>query len=136
MPLLQDDLPTQTSPLGAAEAAPSAPCPPLPPDLHYVVDDMPGISRKRLRGRFAYFLPGGERIRDPDEIQRINRLAIPPAYTDVWICPDPQGRREIRDSTKYERMLAFGQALPRLRSRLEKHQRCPACRARRSWRWW
>ena len=145
MPLLQDDLPTQASPLGAAEAAPSAPCPPLPPDLHYVVDDMPGISRKRLRGRFAYFLPRGERIRDPDEIQRINRLAIPPAYTDVWICPDPQGHlqatgrdargrkqyryhprwREIRDSTKYERMLAFGQALPRLRSRLENHLALP-----------
>ncbi|MHB0763855.1 DNA topoisomerase IB [Stutzerimonas sp. NM35] len=145
MLLLQDDLraapPSQTPSSESGDAASSASCPTLPSDLSYVDDGEAGISRKLLRGKFAYFLPSGKRIRDPDEIQRINKLAIPPAYKDVWICPDPQGHlqatgrdargrkqyryhprwREIRDSNKYERMLEFGQALPRLRSRLEKH---------------
>lgn len=116
-------------------------CPALPPDLHYVDDSQPGIRRKQQRGKFVYFEPSGERIREEDEIRRINKLAIPPAYRDVWICPDPQGHlqatgrdargrkqyryharwREIRDSDKYERMLEFGEALPKLRSNLEKH---------------
>lgn len=116
-------------------------CPPLPVDLHYVDDSSPGISRRVLRGKFAYFLPTGERIRDAAEITRINKLVIPPAYRDVWICPDPRGHmqatgrdargrkqyryhprwREIRDSNKYERILAFGAALPRLRARMEQH---------------
>lgn len=116
-------------------------CPPLPADLHYVDDRSPGISRRVIRKKFAYFLPNGERIRDAEEISRINKLAIPPAYTDVWICPDPQGHmqatgrdargrkqyryhprwREIRDSNKYERILAFGAALPGLRARLEDY---------------
>lgn len=116
-------------------------CPSLPADLHYVDDSSPGISRRVLRGKFAYFLPTGERIRDAAEIERINKLAIPPAYKNVWICPDPLGHmqatardtrgrkqyryhsrwREIRDCNKYERILAFGAALPRLRSRLEQH---------------
>lgn len=140
------------APLGSAEGVRPVPadeqldtgtalCPPLPADLHYVDDRSPGISRRVLRGKFAYFLPSGERIRDPAEISRINKLAIPPAYIDVWICPDPQGHmqatgrdargrkqyryhvrwREIRDSDKYERILAFGAALPRLRARLEQH---------------
>ncbi|MCQ4297374.1 DNA topoisomerase IB [Pseudomonas stutzeri] len=120
-------------------------CPTLPPDLHYVDDSQPGIRRKRLRGTFAYFEPNGERIRDDEAIQRINKLAIPPAYRDVWICPDPQGHlqatgrdargrkqyryhtrwREIRDSDKYERMLEFGEALPKLRGNLEKHLALP-----------
>lgn len=116
-------------------------CPTLPPDLHYVDDSQPGISRKVQRGKFVYFEPNGERIRNEDEIRRINKLVIPPAYRDVWICPDPQGHlqatgrdargrkqyryhtrwREIRDSDKYERMLEFGEALPDLRRNLEKH---------------
>src|SRR3546814_503792 len=116
-------------------------CPTLPPDLHYVDDSQPGIRRRRLRGKFVYFEPNGERIRDEAEIRRINKLAIPPAYRDVWICPDAQGHlqatgrdargrkqyryhtrwREIRDSDKYERMLEFGEALPKLRRDLEKH---------------
>ncbi len=116
-------------------------CPSLPADLHYVDDRSPGISRRILRGRFVYFLPTGERIRDIADISRINKLAIPPAYTDVWICPDPHGHmqatgrdargrkqyryhsrwREIRDSNKYERLLAFGAALPKLRAHLERH---------------
>lgn len=116
-------------------------CPDLPPDLHYVDDSGPGIVRKKVRGKFAYFLPSGERIQNETEISRINKLAIPPAYTDVWICPDPQGHmqatgrdargrkqyryhsrwREIRDCNKYDRLIAFGAALPKMRERLEQH---------------
>lgn len=116
-------------------------CPTLPPDLHYVDDTQPGIRRRIVRGKFAYFDPQGERIRDQDEIDRINKLVIPPAYRDVWICADPQGHlqatgrdargrkqyryhprwREIRDADKYDRMLEFGQALPRLRAQIETH---------------
>ncbi|AMS18263.1 DNA topoisomerase [Pseudomonas chlororaphis] len=111
----------------------------LPPDLHYVDDTQPGISRKKVRGTFVYFDPQGQRIRAPDEIQRINALAVPPAYTQVWICADPRGHlqatgrdargrkqyryhprwREVRDADKYSRLLEFGSALPRLRQRLE-----------------
>ncbi|WP_053157519.1 DNA topoisomerase IB [Pseudomonas sp. Pf153] len=111
----------------------------LPPDLHYVDDTGPGITRKKLRGKFCYFDPQGQRITDAAAIQRINALAVPPAYTDVWICPDPRGHlqatgrdargrkqyryharwREVRDADKYSRMLEFGRALPRLRKRLE-----------------
>lgn len=114
--------------------------PELPADLHYVDDHGPGISRRKLRGNFAYFLPTGERIRDAQEIARINKLAIPPAYSEVWICPDPQGHiqatgrdargrkqyryhsrwREIRDGNKYERVLSFGSALPRMRECLQQ----------------
>ncbi len=120
-------------------------CPDLPDDLHYVDDSQPGIRRKLQRGKFVYFGPNGERIRDDAAIQRINKLVIPPAYRDVWICPDPQGHlqatgrdargrkqyryhsrwREIRDGNKYDRMLQFGEALPKLRQKLEKHLAAP-----------
>src|SRR3546814_20900530 len=63
-------------------------CPTLPPDLHYVDDSQPGIRRRRLRGKFVYFEPTGERIRDEEEIRRINKLAIPPASCYVWIRSD------------------------------------------------
>ncbi|TDV50068.1 DNA topoisomerase-1 [Pseudomonas graminis] len=111
----------------------------LPKDLHYVDDSQPGFTRKILRGKFAYFDTDGQRMRDEDEIKRINALVIPPAYTDVWICADRQGHlqatgrdargrkqyryhprwREIRDENKYSRMIAFGQALPKVRKQLE-----------------
>ena len=111
----------------------------LPPDLHYVDDSQPGIRRKKLRGKFCYFDADGQRIKDPDEIKRINALAVPPAYSDVWICADPRGHlqatgrdargrkqyryharwREVRDADKYSRMLEFGGALPKLRRQLE-----------------
>lgn len=111
----------------------------LPADLHYVDDTSPGITRRKLRGKFCYFDPQGQRITDAAEIQRINALAVPPAYTDVWICTDPRGHlqatgrdargrkqyryharwREVRDADKYSRMLEFGRTLPRLRKRLE-----------------
>ena len=111
----------------------------LPSDLHYVDDTQPGITRKKLRGKFSYFEPSGQRITDPDEIKRINALAVPPAYTDVWICADPRGHlqatgrdargrkqyryharwREVRDADKYSRLREFGLALPKLRKQLE-----------------
>ena len=111
----------------------------LPSDLHYVDDTRPGITRKKLRGKFCYFDPHGQRIVDPDEVKRLNALAVPPAYTDVWICADPRGHlqatgrdargrkqyryhprwREVRDADKYSRLREFGMALPKLRKRLE-----------------
>ena len=111
----------------------------LPSDLHYVDDTQPGITRKKLRDKFCYYDPAGQRITDQDEINRINALAVPPAYTDVWICADPCGHlqatgrdargrkqyryhprwREVRDADKYSRLRDFGLALPKLRQRLE-----------------
>ncbi|MBZ9781821.1 DNA topoisomerase IB [Pseudomonas sp. REP124] len=111
----------------------------LPPDLHYVDDTLPGITRKKLRGKFQYFDPAGQRITDQQEVQRINALAVPPAYADVWICADPRGHlqatgrdargrkqyryhprwREVRDGDKYSRLRDFGLALPKLRKKLE-----------------
>jgi len=57
--------------------------------LVFVCDDMPGISRRRLRGKWAYFSPNGERIKDPAEVQRLNAIALPPAYSDAWFAPAP-----------------------------------------------
>jgi DNA topoisomerase-1 len=111
----------------------------LPSDLHYVEDTQAGLSRKILRGKFVYFDAQGQRIKDEAEIKRINALVIPPAYTDVWICADPQGHlqatgrdargrkqyryhprwREVRDQNKYSRMVQFGLALPKVRKKIE-----------------
>jgi DNA topoisomerase-1 len=107
--------------------------------LRYVIDQMPGIRRIARGKHFAYIAPDGEEITDEDELRRIKSLAVPPAYTDVWICPianghlqatgrDARGRkqyryhkrfREIRDENKYGRMIAFAQALPKVRERIE-----------------
>jgi DNA topoisomerase-1 len=106
--------------------------------LRYVTDTGPGIRRRRAGKHFSYIGVDGRPIRDPNELKRIKALAIPPAWTDVWISPitrghlqatgrDARGRkqyryhqrwREVRDETKYYRMLAFGQALPRIRQRV------------------
>ncbi|QHB28635.1 hypothetical protein TCK1_3289 [Pseudomonas monteilii] len=114
---------------------------PLPRTLHYVDDSQPGLTRRRWRDRFIYLDTDGQRVRDSETLARIASLVIPPAYTDVWICPDPQGHlqatgrdargrkqyryhtqwRELRDQHKYGRMLAFAQALPELRAQLESH---------------
>ena len=116
-----------------------APTAVLPPDLHYVDDTQPGITRKKQRGQFCYFDPAGRRINDQDQVKRIDALAIPPAYRDVWICADPRGHvqatgrdargrkqyryharwREVRDASKFSRLHSFGQALPKLRKQLE-----------------
>ncbi len=107
--------------------------------LRYVSDEMPGIHRTSRGKTFHYVGADGKPITDEAELQRIKSLAVPPAYTDVWICPianghlqatgrDARGRkqyryhkrfREIRDETKYERMIAFAEALPKMRKRIE-----------------
>lgn len=113
--------------------------------LRYVTDRTPGIRRERAGGSFRYYAPGGREITGEAELRRIRSLAIPPAYTGVWICPDPRGHiqatgrdakgrkqyryhprwREVRDETKYHRTIAFGQALPRIRARVEEDLRRP-----------
>lgn len=109
--------------------------------LVYVSDDMPGITRRKQGKSFSYRHPGGRLLRDDSALRRIRGLAIPPAYTEVWICPDPRGhlqatgrdarRRKqyryhpdwatVRGDGKFDRVIAFGEALPRLRRRLRKH---------------
>jgi DNA topoisomerase-1 len=110
----------------------------VPPGLVYVSDDRPGIRRIRKGDGFAYRGHDGKTIRNAAELQRIRKLAIPPAYEDVWICPNPRGHlqatgrdargrkqyryhpdwRLARDADKFERMLEFGAALPRIRRRV------------------
>jgi len=106
--------------------------------LRYVSDTSPGIRRRRVGKHFSYIGLDGKPIHDQQELQRIRGLAIPPAWTDVWICSNPRGHiqasgrdargrkqyryhsawRKIRDETKYDRLIAFGQALPRIRERV------------------
>jgi len=108
--------------------------------LRYVSDRGKGIRRARNKDGFDYFAPDGSRITDPDELARIRKLTIPPAYEDVWICPyanghlqatgrDTRGRkqyryhpkwREVRDEAKYGKMLLFGKVLPTIREQVEK----------------
>jgi DNA topoisomerase-1 len=108
--------------------------------LRYVSDEQPGFSRQRNGEEFKYFDAKGKPIRDEQRLLRIKRLAIPPAWNDVWICPsanghiqatgrDVRGRkqyryherwREIRDENKYDRMIVFGKALPKIRRRVQK----------------
>ena len=108
--------------------------------LRYVTDTIPGIRRKRVGKNFSYIGVDGKPIHDPEELRRIKALAIPPAYTHVWICPDPRGHiqatgrdakgrkqyryhprwRAVRDETKYGRMIAFGQALHLIRERTDR----------------
>jgi DNA topoisomerase-1 len=114
--------------------------------LRYVSDASPGITRHRLpSGDFAYRDAKGRPVSDEAQLARIRKLAVPPAYTDVWICPranghiqatgrDARGRkqyryhpawREVRDATKYEHVVAFAEALPALRETLKKHMALP-----------
>ena len=113
--------------------------------LRYVSDAMPGIRRKRAGKYFSYVGVDGKPIHDPEELRRIKSLAIPPAWTDVWICPVPDGHiqatardakgrkqyryhprwREVRDETKFSRMIAFGQALSALRERVDQDLKLP-----------
>jgi DNA topoisomerase-1 len=108
--------------------------------LRYVTDDEPGIRRVRRGKGFSYVDPQGRTVKDPKELARIKALAIPPAWTDLWICPranghlqatgrDAKGRkqyryhadwRSVRDETKFGRMIAFGEALPKIRERVER----------------
>jgi DNA topoisomerase-1 len=131
--LLEPDADVQTivDPRDAAESA----------GLIYVSDEERGIRRKRAGKGFTYVKPNGEPVRDAATLERIRKLAIPPAYTDVWICPkanghiqatgrDAKGRkqyryhpqfREVRESTKYEHMMEFARALPTVRTTLAEH---------------
>ncbi len=74
--------------------------------LVYVSDAMPGIRRIRRRKTFSYLFPGGRKVTDAAEVDRIARLAVPPAYENVWICPDPRGHlqatgRDARGRKQY-----------------------------------
>jgi DNA topoisomerase I len=102
--------------------------------LRYVTDDTPGITRKRAGKSFNYVDTNGKRITDADTLARIGALVIPPAWTEVWICPDENGHlqatgrdargrkqhryhpkyRAVRDEAKYERMIDFAKALPKI----------------------
>jgi len=109
------------------------------PKLRFVDDTAPGITRRRVRsGKWAYFMPDGTRITDRDEIDRLNRIALPPAYGNCWYCPQPDGHllavgfdargrkqyryhpdwREEREARKFDLCPQFGLALPALRKRV------------------
>ena len=109
-------------------------------DLVYVTDDEPGISRRRFGKGFAYYLPGGKKIGPGRHRDRIDALAVPPAYEDVWICVNPlghlqatgrddRGRKqyryhdrwaEVRDRAKFAKLRLFGDRLPSIRRRVRK----------------
>src|SRR2546423_823636 len=113
--------------------------------LRYVSDDRPGLRRLRWGKGFRYLDPDGRPVKDTETLRRIHSLATPPAWTDVWICPLPNGHlqatgrddrgrkqyryhprwRQVRDATKYDRAVAFGQALPLIRERTEEHLKLP-----------
>ena len=113
--------------------------------LRYVSDDHPGIRRKRAGTGWSYAGLDGRPIRDRETLRRIRALAIPPAWTDVWICADSHGHLQatgrdargrkqyryhkrwhaVRDETKYGRMILFGRTLPRIRSRVDKDLSLP-----------
>ncbi|MBL0405829.1 DNA topoisomerase IB [Microvirga aerilata] len=131
--MLLDQTPTENivDPRDAAETA----------GLLYVSDEEPGIRRRKSGKGFTYTGPGGKKIDDKATLDRIKSLAIPPAYTDVWICAranghiqatgrDAKGRkqyryhpafREVRESTKYEHMLEFAKSLPAIRKTIDEH---------------
>jgi DNA topoisomerase I len=122
----------ETDPEAAAAAAKAA-------GLRYVTDSVPGIARRRAGKSFSYRDPDGNPITAPEVLARLRALAIPPAWTDVWICPDPRGHiqatgrdargrkqyryhnewRSIRDAHKFDRVLIFARALPQIRARVE-----------------
>jgi DNA topoisomerase-1 len=111
--------------------------------LRYVSSDDPGFARRRRAGGFTYLQPSGDRVTDPLTLDRIRKLVIPPAWTDVWICPianghlqatgrDARGRKQYRyhtrfrirrDADKFARIVRFGQRLPRIRRRVSRDLR-------------
>lgn len=119
--------------------------------LRYVSDVRPGLSRVKNGKSFTYRDQSGMRLTDKATLNRIRHLAIPPAWTDVWICPnarghiqavgrDARGRKQYRyhpdwvatrDSSKFDRMIEFGKTLPKLRACTDGHlRRAPLCRER------
>jgi len=134
----------KTSPLPAIDALEIVQDPHTTADiagLNYVSDDEAGFSRKKAGKSFAYYDLNGRVITDLTDIKRINALAIPPAYKNVWICSDPNGHiqatgfdergrkqyryhprwRQARDETKFARTIAFAAALPSIRATTRKH---------------
>jgi DNA topoisomerase-1 len=130
----------------AADAPPTdAPAAAKAAGLRYVSDDKPGITRQPGPDGFRYFDADGAQISDEATLARIRSLAIPPAWTDVWICKSANGHlqatgrdakqrkqyryhpswREVRDEVKYERMLKFGNALPAIRQQVDAALRLP-----------
>ena len=113
--------------------------------LRHVSDEKPGLRRERSGKNFRYRDADGKMVRDRETLGRIKSLVIPPAWTNVWICPDPNGHlqatgrddrgrkqfryhprwREIRDETKYARMIAFAKTLPKIRRRVKKDMSLP-----------
>jgi DNA topoisomerase-1 len=113
--------------------------------LDYVSDEQPGIARRRRGRGFSYHRADGRLVRSPAELERIRKLAVPPAWTDVWICANPCGHlqatgrdakgrkqyryherwREVRDENKFNLLASFGQGLPALRDRLDGELRVP-----------
>lgn len=108
--------------------------------LRYVSDNDPGLSRRRRGTGFQYLSPTRRPVRDKKVLKRIAALVIPPAWTDVWICVDPDGHiqatgldarrrkqyryhprwRQVRDAAKYDRMIDFAESLPRIREQVNK----------------
>jgi len=108
--------------------------------LRYTSDEQPGYTRKKAGKGFQFYTSKGERITDEKVLERISKMVIPPAWTDVWICPsqkghlqvtgrDTKGRKQYiyhpdwnksRNLTKFGRMLSFGKALPKLREQIQK----------------
>ena len=113
--------------------------------LVYVADDAPGITRRRAGRAFVYFDADRQRVREASVLDRIRSLAIPPAYSDVWICPDPRGHlqatgrdargrkqyryhakwRATRDAGKFDKLIRFGERLPHLRRILRRDLALP-----------
>lgn len=113
--------------------------PTIVPGLRHSTDRRPGITRRRAGRGFAYRDTDGVRLRDRDAIERIRAIAIPPAWTDVWISPfanghlqatgrDAAGRKQYRyharyrnrrEAAKYERLIAVASALPKIRARVD-----------------
>jgi DNA topoisomerase-1 len=111
--------------------------------LRYVTDASPGIRRRSAGKRFFYLNQQGRRISDPKTVDRIRQIVIPPAWTDVWICPSPHGHiqatgrdvkgrkqyryhpkyRAVRDETKFERILKFSKVFPKVRKHVERDLR-------------
>jgi DNA topoisomerase-1 len=112
----------------------------VPRKLIHADDSEPGITRRKSGRAWAYFDPDGERITDRDEIDRLNKIALPPAYTDAWFCPaanghiqatgiDDKGRKQYRyhldyrahqEAEKFDGCAEFGKRLPKLRKRVER----------------
>lgn len=118
-----------TAPEDAARAA----------DLRHVSDERPGITRRRSGPGFSYASSDGTVVRDKETLRRIRALAIPPAWNSIWICPQSNGHiqatgrdvrnrkqyryhprwHQVRDATKYGRLIQFGNALPQIRARVD-----------------